>query len=49
MDPQPGSSGFGYAVARTRSQARNAAVVTCAQTAGSGRAPACKVVGTDCD
>ena len=49
MDPQAGSAGFGYGIAKTRSRARNTAVVNCAKVAGPGRAPACRVVGTDCD
>jgi hypothetical protein len=49
MDPGAGSSGFGFGIAKSRSGARNAAVVQCGQTADRGRAKQCKVLGTDCD
>jgi hypothetical protein len=49
MDPKAGSNGFGFGIAKSRSQARSAAVVQCSQTAGPGRANACKVLGADCD
>jgi hypothetical protein len=49
MDPKAGSSGFGFGIAKGRSQARSAAITQCSQTAGPGRANACKVLGTDCD
>ncbi|HVZ14552.1 MAG TPA: DUF4189 domain-containing protein [Bauldia sp.] len=48
MDPQGGTSGFGWAVANSSWQAKQQALASCRSSAGA-RADACKVVTTSCD
>lgn len=48
MDPQGGTSGFGWAVANSTWEAKQQALVSCRSSAGS-RADACKVITTSCD
>jgi hypothetical protein len=49
LDPQPGTSGYGWAIASFEWQAKSAAVANCNKVAGPGRQGACKAVGSDCD
>jgi Domain of unknown function (DUF4189) len=49
LDPAPGTPGWGWAVANTKSAAEATAVANCRKIAGPGRASACKVSNADCD
>jgi hypothetical protein len=48
MDPQGGTSGFGWAVAHSSWQAKQQAMASCRSSAGA-RSDACKVITTSCD
>jgi len=49
LDPQPGTPGFGWAIAPTADAANAQAVANCRQSAGADRAEYCEVSITDCD
>ncbi len=48
MDPQGGTSGFGWAVANSTWEAKQQALASCRSSAGD-RAGNCKVITTSCD
>jgi hypothetical protein len=48
IDPEPGTTGFGWGKGYTSTQARYEAIESCKTTAGD-RAQACTVIDTTCD